>query len=79
MERGGRAALFNLLVHPPFRFIRMYILQMGVRDGYAGLVLCPIVVVQRVLEIREGVGVPAPTMRGVHASADTTPVTCAVR
>jgi len=40
VERGGRAALFNLLVHPPFRFLRMYFLQLGVRDGYAGLVLC---------------------------------------
>lgn len=40
VERGGRAALFNMLVHPPFRFFRMYLLQAGVRDGYPGLVLC---------------------------------------
>lgn len=40
VERGGRAALFNMLVHPPFRFFRMYVLQLGVRDGYPGLVLC---------------------------------------
>ncbi len=40
VERGGRAALFNMLVHPPFRFLRMYLLQGGVRDGYPGLVLC---------------------------------------
>jgi glycosyltransferase involved in cell wall biosynthesis len=40
VERGGRAALFNMLVHPPFRFLRMYVLQGGVRDGYPGLVLC---------------------------------------
>jgi glycosyltransferase involved in cell wall biosynthesis len=40
VERGGRLALVNMLVHPPFRFLRMYVLQAGVRDGYAGLVLC---------------------------------------
>ncbi len=40
VERGGRAALFNMLVHPPFRFLRMYVLQRGIADGYAGLVLC---------------------------------------
>lgn len=39
-ERGGRAPLLKMLVHPPFRFLRMYVLQLGVRDGYAGLVLC---------------------------------------
>ncbi|HXV14727.1 MAG TPA: glycosyltransferase family 2 protein, partial [Candidatus Krumholzibacteria bacterium] len=40
VERGGRAALLNMLVHPPFRFLRMYALQWGVRDGHPGLVLC---------------------------------------
>ena len=40
VERGGRMAVVNMLVHPPFRFLRMYVLQWGVRDGYAGLVLC---------------------------------------
>lgn len=40
VERGGRAALVNMLVHPPFRFARMYFLQHGFADGYAGLVLC---------------------------------------
>jgi len=39
-ERGGRAALLNLLLHPPFRFLRMYVLQRGIFDGYPGLVLC---------------------------------------
>jgi len=29
-----------LLFHPPFRFLRMYVAQGGVRDGYPGLVLC---------------------------------------
>ncbi len=40
VERGGRAALLNMLVHPPFRFFRMYVLQAGIGDGYPGLVLC---------------------------------------
>jgi glycosyltransferase involved in cell wall biosynthesis len=40
VERGGRAALLNMLLHPPFRFLRMYALQRGFRDGYPGLVLC---------------------------------------
>jgi hypothetical protein len=29
-----------MLVHPPARFLRMYVLQRGFVDGYAGLVLC---------------------------------------
>jgi glycosyltransferase involved in cell wall biosynthesis len=40
VERGLRAPWIHLLLHPPFRFLRMYILQLGVRDGYPGLVLC---------------------------------------
>lgn len=40
LERGLRAPWLHLLLHPPFRFIRMYFLQLGIRDGYPGLVLC---------------------------------------
>jgi hypothetical protein len=40
LERGLRAPWVHLLLHPPFRFVRMYILQLGIRDGYPGLVLC---------------------------------------
>jgi glycosyltransferase involved in cell wall biosynthesis len=40
LERGLRAPALRLLVDPPFRFFRMYVLQLGVRDGYPGLVLC---------------------------------------
>lgn len=40
VERGLRAPWLHLLLHPPFRFLRMYILQLGIRDGYPGLVLC---------------------------------------
>jgi glycosyltransferase involved in cell wall biosynthesis len=40
LERGLRAPWLPLMVHPPFRFIRMYLVQLGIRDGYPGLVLC---------------------------------------
>ncbi len=40
VERGLRAPWLHLMLHPPFRFLRMYILQLGIRDGYPGLVLC---------------------------------------
>lgn len=40
VERGLQAPWLHLLLHPPFRFIRMYFLQLGFRDGYPGLVLC---------------------------------------
>ncbi|HKW13242.1 MAG TPA: glycosyltransferase family 2 protein [Candidatus Krumholzibacteria bacterium] len=40
IERGLRAPWLHLLLHPPFRFVRMYILQLGIADGYPGLVLC---------------------------------------
>ena len=40
LRRGLRAPWLHLLLRPPFRFIRMYILQLGFRDGYPGLVLC---------------------------------------
>lgn len=40
VERGLRAPWLHLWLHPPFRFLRMYILQLGIRDGYPGLVLC---------------------------------------
>ena len=40
VERGGGLELLNMVLHPPFRFVRMYLLQRGFLDGYAGLVLC---------------------------------------
>jgi glycosyltransferase involved in cell wall biosynthesis len=40
IDRGLRAPWLHLLLHPPFRFIRMYLLQLGITDGYPGLVLC---------------------------------------
>lgn len=40
VERGGRLPLFNMIVHPPFRFFRMYVLQRGFLDRSRGLLLC---------------------------------------
>jgi glycosyltransferase involved in cell wall biosynthesis len=40
VARGLRTPWVHLLLHPPFRFFRMYILQLGIRDGYPGLALC---------------------------------------
>jgi glycosyltransferase involved in cell wall biosynthesis len=38
--RSSLASLVNMVLHPPFRFLRMYLLQYGFVDGYPGLVLC---------------------------------------
>lgn len=37
---GGRVPVVNMLLHPPFRFLRMYFLQLGMLDGYRGFILC---------------------------------------
>ena len=39
-RRGGRFAFVRMLLHPPLRFLRMYVLQAGILDGRQGLVLC---------------------------------------
>jgi hypothetical protein len=38
-ERGRRARLADLLLRPPARFLRMYVLQLGLLDGWRGAVL----------------------------------------
>jgi glycosyltransferase involved in cell wall biosynthesis len=38
--RGRRAGVLDLLLRPPLRFARQYLLQLGVLDGAHGLVLC---------------------------------------
>ncbi len=38
--RGRRPSWFMILVRPPARFVRMYILQAGFLDGAHGLILC---------------------------------------
>lgn len=38
-EEGRRAGLVDLLLHPPFAFLRNYVLRRGVRDGFPGLIV----------------------------------------
>jgi len=39
-RRGVRASWFRLLVRPWLRFVRMYVLEGGAREGRRGIVLC---------------------------------------
>lgn len=39
ISRGKRVSLTDLLVHPPFQFVKMYILRLGFLDGREGLIL----------------------------------------
>jgi len=39
-DRGRRAGLADLLFRPPARFVRMYVLQGGLLDGWRGVLLC---------------------------------------
>ncbi len=39
LEGGKRVSLCDLLVRPPFLFLKMYILRLGILDGVHGLVL----------------------------------------
>jgi glycosyltransferase involved in cell wall biosynthesis len=39
-KTGGRAGWLDIVLRPPFRFVRMYVLQLGFLDGVHGLVLC---------------------------------------
>ena len=43
---GRRAGPLDVLVRPPLRFVRQYILQLGVLDGAHGLVLCGLAAAQ---------------------------------
>ncbi|MDH3217816.1 MAG: glycosyltransferase family 2 protein [Candidatus Krumholzibacteria bacterium] len=40
LDRGGRIPLLRMLFNPPFRFLRMYVLQRGFLDGSKGFILC---------------------------------------
>jgi hypothetical protein len=41
-SRGERPSVFTLLVRPPARFLKQYVLQCGFRDGMEGFLLCAI-------------------------------------
>lgn len=38
-DAGRRARVFDLVVRPPFRFLRAYVLKRGFRDGMAGFMI----------------------------------------
>ncbi len=40
VARRARGIVPRMLVNPPARFVRMYVVQRGWRDGWPGLVLC---------------------------------------
>jgi len=39
-DRGRRARLMDLVVRPPLRFFQMYVLKLGLLEGWHGAVLC---------------------------------------
>jgi hypothetical protein len=39
-DRGRRARVTDLVLRPPARFFRMYVLQLGLLDGWHGALLC---------------------------------------
>ncbi|MEZ4752817.1 MAG: glycosyltransferase [Bdellovibrionota bacterium] len=41
-EMGVKSNLFKILLHPPVRFIKFYILKLGFRHGVAGLIVASI-------------------------------------
>jgi glycosyl transferase family 2 len=43
---GRRAGALDVAWRPPLRFVRMYVLQLGVLDGARGLVLCALAAAQ---------------------------------
>ncbi len=40
--KGKKASLFNILINPWYKFVKMYFLQLGFLDGMAGLTICMI-------------------------------------
>jgi (heptosyl)LPS beta-1,4-glucosyltransferase len=51
--RGRRAGAFDVLVRPPLRFLRQYVIQLGFLDGVHGLVLCGFAATQVFLKYAE--------------------------
>jgi glycosyltransferase involved in cell wall biosynthesis len=53
-RRAGRGATWlDVIARPPLRFMRMYVLQLGVLDGAHGLVLCALAAAQVFLKYAE--------------------------
>jgi glycosyltransferase involved in cell wall biosynthesis len=49
-ERGRRAGWSDLLLRPTARFLRMYLLQLGILDGWRGLLICGLTAVNVLLK-----------------------------
>jgi (heptosyl)LPS beta-1,4-glucosyltransferase len=52
-RRGRRAGALDVVVRPPLRFLRQYVLQFGFLDGVHGLVLCGFAATQVFLKYAE--------------------------
>lgn len=39
-ENGKKASILDIVFRPAFTFFKMYFLQLGILDGYMGLILC---------------------------------------
>jgi hypothetical protein len=50
---GRRAGPFDLLWRPPLRFLRMYVLQLGMLDGARGVAVCALAAAQVFLKYAE--------------------------
>jgi len=50
---GRRAGPLDLLLRPPLRFLRMYVLQLGFLDGSRGFLLCALAAAQVFLKYAE--------------------------
>jgi glycosyltransferase involved in cell wall biosynthesis len=50
---GRRAGPLDLILRPPLRFLRMYVLQLGVFDGARGVAVCALAAAQVLLKYAE--------------------------
>jgi glycosyltransferase involved in cell wall biosynthesis len=50
---GARAGVLDLVVRPPLRFVRMYVLQAGFLDGARGVAVCALAATQVFLKYAE--------------------------
>src|SRR5262249_37415252 len=50
---GRRASPLDLVLRPPLRFLRMYVLQLGFLDGVHGVALCALAATQVMLKYAE--------------------------
>jgi (heptosyl)LPS beta-1,4-glucosyltransferase len=65
-RRGRRASALDVVLRPVLRFVRMYVLQLGVLDGAHGAVLCALAAAQVFLKYAELWADPAGTRTGMR-------------